>query len=95
VPELPLDDDQRHTFTGHLHCVRVSELMRREAATDPGFAGGVAQLRPNPGGRARPAACWSAKHTEDRADGERGSDHEPRRKLVPCAAISTVGGSGG
>jgi hypothetical protein len=30
MPELALDDDQRHAFPRHFHCVRVPELMRRE-----------------------------------------------------------------
>jgi hypothetical protein len=78
-PEIGvLDDEQRDTFTGHLHGVRVSKLMRRKSAWDPGLMGGVAQLRPDPGGRARPAACRSAEYEEDRADGEPGSNREPR-----------------
>src|SRR5215216_7831485 len=27
VPELALDDDQRHAFAGHLDCVRVAQLV--------------------------------------------------------------------
>jgi hypothetical protein len=87
VPELPLDNDHRHPFTGHLHGVRVSQLVRRESAADPSCAGGIAQLPPDSGGRARAAASCSAKHTEDSADRERGSESEPRLKLFPSPSV--------
>jgi hypothetical protein len=44
MPELPLDDEQRHSFARHLDRVSVSELMRREAASYSGSGGGVVQL---------------------------------------------------
>jgi hypothetical protein len=34
VPELALDDEQRHAFPGHLDGVCVPELVRREAPSD-------------------------------------------------------------
>jgi len=36
MPELPLDDDQRHAFSGHLHSVRVPQLVRSEATANAG-----------------------------------------------------------
>ena len=36
VTELALDDVQRHTFAGELDRVRVTQLMRDEAASDAG-----------------------------------------------------------
>ncbi len=44
MPELPLDDEQRHSFARHLDRVGVSELMRREASSYPGSGGGLVQL---------------------------------------------------
>jgi hypothetical protein len=35
VPELPLDDDERHSCTGHLDGTCVSQLMGRKSAADP------------------------------------------------------------
>jgi hypothetical protein len=42
VPELPLDDDERDAFVGHLDRVCVPQLMRRESATNTGRGRGVA-----------------------------------------------------
>jgi hypothetical protein len=53
VPELTLDDEQRHAFARHLHSMSVSELMRREAASDTRPGGSVVQLRPDSGWRPR------------------------------------------
>jgi hypothetical protein len=39
VPELALDDDQRHAVAGHLDGVRVAELVRRKASPHPGPRG--------------------------------------------------------
>jgi hypothetical protein len=49
VPELPLDDDQRHALARHLDRVSVPELMRREPATHPGCDRSIAQLHPDAG----------------------------------------------
>jgi hypothetical protein len=35
MPELALDDVDRHAFTGKLHGVGVSELVRRETSSHP------------------------------------------------------------
>jgi hypothetical protein len=42
VPELTLDDEQRHALAGHLDGVRVPELMGRKATAHSGGAGGAA-----------------------------------------------------
>ena len=51
MPELPLDDEQRHSVARHLDRVCVSELMRRKAASYSGSGGGPVQLRADSGGR--------------------------------------------
>ena len=35
MPELALDDRQRHPFAGHLDRMRMPELMRREPPPHP------------------------------------------------------------
>jgi hypothetical protein len=51
VPQLTLDDQQRHAFSGHFDRMRVPELMvRREPPADAGRGGGMVQLHPDPGG---------------------------------------------
>jgi hypothetical protein len=44
MPELALDDEQGDPFAGHLDCVGVPELVRREPASDAGYCRGVVQL---------------------------------------------------
>jgi hypothetical protein len=39
VAELALDHDRRHAFAGHFDGVRVTQLVRREAAPNPGRGG--------------------------------------------------------
>ena len=41
VPELALDDQQRHTLARHLNRVSVSELVRREPASHACAGGGM------------------------------------------------------
>ena len=56
VTELSLDHDQRDPLARHLDRMRMSELMRREPATNPGSERGVVELladarRPRTAGR--------------------------------------------
>ena len=44
MPELALDDVDRHTFAGELDGVRVTELMGREASSDAGLKCELAQF---------------------------------------------------
>jgi hypothetical protein len=44
MPELALDNDQRHTLMRHLDRVCVAELMRREPPTHPSPRGGPSEL---------------------------------------------------
>ena len=59
MPELALDDDQRHALMGHLYRVRVTQLMRGEPTPDAGGSSDPTQLAARgrwlplaPGGRA-------------------------------------------
>jgi hypothetical protein len=44
VSELALDDVQRHALPGHLDGVRVTQLVRSEAAPHAGLRSGAPQL---------------------------------------------------
>ena|SRR5450755_88148 len=44
MPELPLDDRQRHAFACELDSMRMPQLMRREPAPNAGRCGVAAQL---------------------------------------------------
>jgi hypothetical protein len=57
VAELALDDDRRHAFARQFDGVGVSELVWREAASDAGLGGGVAQVGSRAGCRPPAAAC--------------------------------------
>jgi hypothetical protein len=55
VPELALDDDQRHTLAGHLDGVRLAQLVGAKRRRTPAWnSGSVA------GERRRPAASSSS-----------------------------------
>ena len=44
MPELALDDVERHALAGELERVRVAQLVRREPAPDAGARGEPAEL---------------------------------------------------
>ena len=44
MAELALDDVERHALASELDGVRVAQLVRREAAPDPGVGGEPAEL---------------------------------------------------
>src|SRR5258708_17048062 len=87
VPELALDDQERDSLTGHLHCVRVPQLVWREAASDPGRLRGGAELAADPGGRARSTPRRAAQHAEQRSDGQINAELDPGVEVLPCPAV--------
>ncbi len=44
MAKLALDDHQRDAFVRHLDCVRVTQLVRGEPATDIGASGSSSEL---------------------------------------------------
>src|SRR5581483_9101124 len=87
MPELSLDYEQRDTLARHLHRVRVTELVRREPATDPGYRGGVMQLSADPGRSAWPPACRATQHTEEPADRQFPAELQPGIEVRPRPAV--------
>jgi hypothetical protein len=57
MPELALDDVDRHSFARELDGMRVTQLMGREPAPDAGVDGELAQF--GSGGGRGPAAASS------------------------------------
>ena len=49
MPELLLDDHERHALARNLDRVRMPDLMRREPATHPGRDRRIPQLHTDPG----------------------------------------------
>src|SRR5436309_13722469 len=87
MTELPLDDYQRDAFAGHLDCVSVAELVRREPSPDAGRPSGVSQQRADPGRRAGTAAGGSTEHAEQRADRQPRANLQPRLELLPGPTV--------
>jgi hypothetical protein len=83
VPELALNDEQRHAFARHLHRVGVSELMRREPASHTRPGGSVVQLRSDTRRCPRATGSRTAQHTEQSADRQRGAQLQPWAQLLP------------
>src|SRR5918995_2160059 len=87
VPELALDDDQRHALARHLDGMRVAELVRRKAPTHPGLAGDAAQFRAGGAGRPRPSTCRTVDDAEQRSDRQLDPGLEPWFELLPGPVV--------
>src|SRR5919106_3113289 len=87
MPELALDDDQRHALAGHLDGVRVAQLVRREASSYAGLAGDAAQLGAGGGGRPGPPARGAVDDAEQRPDRQLEARLEPGRELLPGPVV--------
>ena len=70
MPELALDDHERHAFASHFDGVGVPELMWGEPSADTGCDGGAPQLGSGGGGRPLATARPAVEDTEQRADGK-------------------------
>jgi hypothetical protein len=68
VTELTLDDQERHSLTGHLDCVSVPELMWSEPTSHPGGLRCAVELATDPCGCAWPPARRPAQDAEQRTD---------------------------
>nr|WP_249019304.1 hypothetical protein [Conexibacter sp. S30A1] len=87
MTELSLDDHQRHSFSGHLNCVSVPELVWCEPAPDPGGGSGAVQLGANAGGAAPSASRGSVQDAEERSDRQGLAQLDPWLELVPRPAV--------
>ena len=87
MPELALNDDQRHALAGHLDGVRVAQLVRRKASPHTGLAGDAAQLGAGGGGRLRPSARGAVDDTEQRPNRQLDPGLEPGRELLPGPVV--------
>src|SRR5215211_1104678 len=69
MPQLPLDDVQRHPLAGELERMRVPQLVRSEPAPDTRPGRDPPELGADRGTRPRPPAGWAVDHAEQRPDG--------------------------
>jgi hypothetical protein len=87
VPELALDDDQRHALAGHLDGMRVAQLVWREASPHPGLAGDAARLAAGGGGRPGPPSGGAVDDAEQRSDRQLDPRLEPWFELLPGPVV--------
>jgi hypothetical protein len=87
VPELALDNDQRHALASQLDGMRVAELVRRKAPTHAGLAGDAAQLGAGGAGGPRPTACRTGDDAEQRSDRQLDPGLEPWFELLPSPVV--------
>jgi hypothetical protein len=69
VPELALDDVERHAFTGEFDGVGVAQLVRRKAPPDSRLGREPTKLDPNAGARPGSASRRAVDDAEERSDG--------------------------
>src|SRR5215203_1639892 len=82
-----LDHDQRHAFACHLDGVGVAQLVRREAAPNPGRGGRAPQLRACCSRRPVAATRRAVDDAQQGADGKLGPQLEPGPEFVPSPRI--------
>src|SRR4051812_46250099 len=87
VPELALDDVERHAFAGELDGVGVAQLVRREAPPDTRLDSEPTELDPDPGARPGPAASGAVDDAEQRPDPQLDPVAEPGRQLLPSPPV--------
>jgi hypothetical protein len=68
MPELPLDDVDRHPFPRELDSMPMSELVGGEPTTNTGLGGELTQLAADRGRRPRPTAGRAVDNAEQRPD---------------------------
>ena len=87
MAELALDHDQRHAFACHLDGVGVAQLVRREAAPNPGRGGRAPQLRARCSRRPVAATRRAVDDAQQGADGKLRPQLEPPPEFVPSPRI--------
>jgi predicted ATPase len=83
VPELALDDVQRHALAR----MRVTQLVGRKAAPDPGAGGEPAELQADRGTRPRSPARGAVDDAKQRPDRQLSPGVPPRPQLLPAPLV--------
>ena len=87
VPELPLDDVQRHALAGELERMRVPQLVWPESAPNPGACGDPAELTAHRRGRPRSPASGAVDNAEQGSHRQLGSHGQSWAKLFPAPPV--------
>jgi hypothetical protein len=83
VPELALNDVERHALAGELERVRVAQLVWREPPADARPGRDAAELALLCGGRPRVSPRAPVDDAEQRAHGQLDARVEPGAQLFP------------
>jgi hypothetical protein len=86
-PSLALNDDERHAFVGHFHCMRVAQLMVCKAPSHADVRGRPPQLGACRRGGPWPAARRTVDEAEHRADRELEAKFESGLQLLPSPHV--------
>jgi hypothetical protein len=87
MPQLALDDIERHPFVGELDGVGVAQLVGREPPPYPGLGGDATELRAGGVARPRPATGPSVNHAQQRSDRHAHARFEPGAEVLPAPAV--------
>jgi hypothetical protein len=83
MPELPLDDDERDAFVGHLDRMCVTQLVWGESPPDARGRSGVMELLSSGGRLPVPPGCRAVDDAQERSDRQLVPGLQPRLKLAP------------
>jgi hypothetical protein len=87
VPQLTLDDGEWDALVGELDCVRVAQLVGREAAAHPGLRGDAPQLGAGRVARPGPATSAPLDYAQERTDGHPDAQFEPGAQVLPAPGV--------
>jgi hypothetical protein len=87
MPELALDDVERHALAGELERMGVAQLMRREPAPHTRPRGYPPKLVADSGAVPRPPARGAVDDAEQRPDRQLGPGGEPGAQLFPAPLV--------
>ena len=87
MPELALDDVDRHSLTSELDGVRVPQLMRREPPTHAGLGGETSKLPADSSRRPCATAGRAVDDAEQRPDRQLHTVLEPAVEMLETPVI--------
>src|SRR5512133_556208 len=87
MPELALDDVQRHALARELERVRMAQLVRSEPAPNARLGRKAPELATDRGSRPRSASRGSVDDAEQRPERQFAACVPPRSQLLPAPVI--------
>ena len=87
MPQLVLDDVERHPFVGELDGVGVAQLVGREPPPYPGLGGHAPQPRARGVGSPGSATGPSVDHAQKRPDRYAHARFEPGAEVLPAPGV--------